>query len=103
MKRCELPKLERRWNRGDLFDAYKIITRKEAQQRERFFELAQVGYKVIFKSRRNVHWGRNALYSARVLGSGMDWLTVYAYYRSEQWLPYEDEAMKMYLAFQFNL
>lgn len=53
MKRCELPKLERRWNRGDLFEAYKIITRKEAQQRERFFELAQVGYKVIFKSRRN--------------------------------------------------
>lgn len=48
MKRCELPKLERRWNRGDLFEAYKIITRKEAQQRERFFELAQVGYKVIF-------------------------------------------------------
>ena len=32
--------MERRRSRGDLIEAYKIITGKEGLQRERFFELA---------------------------------------------------------------
>ena len=35
-----LTTLERRRSRGDLIEAYKIITGKEAVQKEKFFELA---------------------------------------------------------------
>src|SRR6218665_900382 len=38
--RCGLTKLEKRRSRGDLIEAYKIITGKESIQWERFFELA---------------------------------------------------------------
>jgi ribonucleases P/MRP protein subunit RPP40 len=40
LKRSGLTTLEKRRNRGDLIEAYKIITEKEALQWERFFELA---------------------------------------------------------------
>jgi hypothetical protein len=40
LKRCGLTTLERRRSRGDLIEAYKIITGKEAVQKEKFFELA---------------------------------------------------------------
>jgi hypothetical protein len=40
LKRCGLTTLEKRRNRGDLIEAYKIITGKEALKWERFFELA---------------------------------------------------------------
>jgi len=40
LKRCGLTTLERTRRRGDLIEAYKIITGKEALQCERFFELA---------------------------------------------------------------
>ena len=39
LKRCGLTTLEKRRNRGDLIEAYKIITGKEAIKWERFFEL----------------------------------------------------------------
>src|SRR6218665_693724 len=38
--RCVLTTLEKRRSRGDLIEAYKIITGKETIQRERLFELA---------------------------------------------------------------
>src|SRR6218665_2320780 len=38
--RCGLTTLEKRRSRGDLIEAYKIITGKESIQWERFFELA---------------------------------------------------------------
>src|SRR6218665_3726517 len=38
--RCGLTTLEKRRSRGDLIEAYKIITGKESIQSERFFELA---------------------------------------------------------------
>src|SRR6218665_2781201 len=38
--RCGLTILEKRRSRGDLTEAYKIITGKESIQWERFFELA---------------------------------------------------------------
>src|SRR6218665_1935054 len=38
--RCGLTTLEKRRSRGDLIEAYKIITGKESMQWERFFELA---------------------------------------------------------------
>ena len=38
--RCGLTILEKRRSRGDLIEAYKIITGKESIQWERFFELA---------------------------------------------------------------
>src|SRR6218665_2359050 len=38
--RCGLTTLEKRRSRGDLIEAYKIITEKESIQWERFFELA---------------------------------------------------------------
>src|SRR6218665_964045 len=38
--RCELTILEKRRSRGDLIEAYKIITGEESIQWERFFELA---------------------------------------------------------------
>src|SRR6218665_3614248 len=38
--RCWLTTLEKRRSRGDLIEAYKIITGKESIQWERFFELA---------------------------------------------------------------
>jgi len=38
--RCGLTTPEKRRSRGDLIEAYKIITGKEAIQCERFFELA---------------------------------------------------------------
>jgi len=40
LDRCGLTTLERRRSRGDLIEAYKIITGKEALQWERFFEFA---------------------------------------------------------------
>ena len=39
LKRCGLTTLERRRSRGDLIEAYKIITGKDAVQKEKFFEL----------------------------------------------------------------
>src|SRR6218665_2908818 len=38
--RCGITKLEKRRSRGDLIEAYKIITGKESIQWERLFELA---------------------------------------------------------------
>ena len=38
--RCGLTTVEKRWSRGDLIEAYKIIIGKESIQWERFFELA---------------------------------------------------------------
>jgi len=38
--RCGLTTLNKRRSRGDLIEAYKIITGKESIQWERFFELA---------------------------------------------------------------
>jgi len=40
LKRCGLTTLERRRSRGDLIEAYKIITAKEALEWETFFELS---------------------------------------------------------------
>ena len=40
LKRCGLTTLEKRRSRGDLIEAYKIITGKEAIHWDRFFELA---------------------------------------------------------------
>ena len=39
LKRRGLTTLKKRRSRGDLIEAYKIITRKESIQWERFFEL----------------------------------------------------------------
>jgi len=47
LKRCGLTTLEKRRSRGDLSEAYKIITGKESIQRERFLELAPSKVQII--------------------------------------------------------
>src|SRR6218665_985704 len=54
--RCGLTTLGKRRNRGDLIEAFKIITGKESIQWERFFELALSkvtrGHRYKFKKRK---------------------------------------------------
>jgi len=70
LKRCGLTTLEKRRSRGDLIEAYKILTGKEAKQWERFFELAPSkvtrGHRYkLFKKRKGT-LGQN-FFSARVV------------------------------------
>ena len=81
LKLCGLTTLERRRNRGDLIEAYKIITGKEAIPWERFFELAPNkttrGHRYkLFKKNRGAIGQR--FFSARVveLWNGLDDCTV---------------------------
>ena len=68
MVRCGLTTLEKRRSRGDLIEAYKIITGKESVQWERFFELAPSkvtrGHK-LFKKRKGTLGQK--FFSARVV------------------------------------
>jgi len=79
LKRCALTTLEKRRSRGDLIEAYKIITGKEAIQWERFFELGlskvtwRHMYKLLKKRKRTL--GRK-FFSARVTTYGMSWMIV---------------------------
>ena len=70
MIRCELTTLEKRRSRGDLIEAYKIITGKELIQWERLFELAPSkvtrGHRYkLFKKRKGTLGQK--LFSARLL------------------------------------
>ena len=70
MIRCGLTTLEKRRSRGDLIEAYKIITGKESIQWERFFELAPSkvtqGHRYKLFKRRKGTLGQK-LFSARVV------------------------------------
>src|SRR6218665_2258864 len=68
--RCGLTTLEKRRSRGDLIEAYKIITGKESIQWERFFELAPskgtLGHRYkLFKKRKGTIGQK--FFSARVV------------------------------------
>src|SRR6218665_2637215 len=66
MIRCGLTTLEKRRSRGDLIEAYKIITGKEAIQWERFFEQGDSGHRYkLFKKRKGTLGQK--FFSARVV------------------------------------
>src|SRR6218665_1667917 len=75
LMKCGLTNLEKRRTRGDLIEAYKIMTGKEAISAHKFFEVSLEsrtrghGYK-LYKKRTGVR--KNRFFSARVVNPGKD-------------------------------
>src|SRR6218665_648826 len=75
LMRCGLTHLEKRRTRGDLIDAYKIMTGKEAILAHKFFEVSMEnrtrghGYK-LYKTRTGIR--RNKFFRARVVNPWND-------------------------------
>ena len=74
-KRCGLTNLEKRITRGDLIEAFKIMTGKETISAHKFFEVRMEnrtrghGYK-LYKKRNGIR--RNRFFSARVVNPWND-------------------------------